>query len=340
MLKHSFFRWISETLPSQSLDVSWHVILWELVILQMQEVKCIKPRFLRSWDLTPTENVLTWQWRKKTPFEDVSPNKNGDFLVSGSLTPGVFFWTLAVQHFSQLPPRDLLEVGYRLSFHRFFVSRWWQLKDLLFSSLHPRNLTWNPKMKAWKTFFLSKWVIFRFHVSFLGCIWGNDPIWLRFFQMGWSQQIVFVVPWVKSTCEWCVSTWHRERFCIAAHLYHPRFLKTNPVWISLWQQCHCPLLTLVYFVPLQNLRKRSCHIFSDRMNWIWLKCMNIHIFCDKLPLHLGSWLWCMLRGWVASKKILLMAKNAANQLRLVVYPIIYRVLYIPGGCLWFLNHQQ
>ena len=31
---------------------------------------------------------------------------------------------------------------------------------------------------------------------------------------------------------------------------------------------------------------------------------------------------------------------ARNQLRLVVYPMIYRVLYIPGGCLGFLNHQQ
>ena len=33
-------------------------------------------------------------------------------------------------------------------------------------------------------------------------------------------------------------------------------------------------------------------------------------------------------------------RNPANQLRLVVYPIIYRVLYIPGGGLGFLNHQQ
>ena len=37
--------------------------------------------------------------------------------------------------------------------------------------------------------------------------------------------------------------------------------------------------------------------------------------------------------------ILLMAE-ILHQLRLVVYPIIYRVLYIPGGCLGFLNHQQ
>ena len=33
-------------------------------------------------------------------------------------------------------------------------------------------------------------------------------------------------------------------------------------------------------------------------------------------------------------------RNLANQLRLEVYPIIYKVLYIPGGCLGFLNHQQ
>ena len=31
--------------------------------------------------------------------------------------------------------------------------------------------------------------------------------------------------------------------------------------------------------------------------------------------------------------------NPANQLMLVRYPIVYRVFYIPGGCLGFLNHQ-
>ena len=33
-------------------------------------------------------------------------------------------------------------------------------------------------------------------------------------------------------------------------------------------------------------------------------------------------------------------KCGVHQLRLVSYPIVYRVLYIPGGCLGFLNHQQ
>ena len=36
--------------------------------------------------------------------------------------------------------------------------------------VHPWKLTWNPKTKVWKMKFLSKWVIFRFHVSFRGCI--------------------------------------------------------------------------------------------------------------------------------------------------------------------------
>ena len=38
--------------------------------------------------------------------------------------------------------------------------------------------------------------------------------------------------------------------------------------------------------------------------------------------------------------LLLMEENPANQLRLVVFPIIYKVLYIPGGYLRFLSHQQ
>ena len=33
---------------------------------------------------------------------------------------------------------------------------------------------------------------------------------------------------------------------------------------------------------------------------------------------------------------LLLMEEILHQLRLVVYPIIYRVIYIPGGCLGFL----
>ena len=37
--------------------------------------------------------------------------------------------------------------------------------------------------------------------------------------------------------------------------------------------------------------------------------------------------------------LLMVQKSGHHQLKLVVYPIIYKVLYIPGGCLGFLNHQ-
>ena len=33
-------------------------------------------------------------------------------------------------------------------------------------------------------------------------------------------------------------------------------------------------------------------------------------------------------------------KSYVHQLRLVIYPIIHGVLYIPGGCLGVLNHQE
>ena len=61
----------------------------------------------------------------------------------------------------------------QLQIHRYLaihLNKWLAINwDDETRSLLPRNLTWNPKMKAWKMFFLFKWVIFRFHVSFLGC---------------------------------------------------------------------------------------------------------------------------------------------------------------------------
>ncbi len=38
--------------------------------------------------------------------------------------------------------------------------------------------------------------------------------------------------------------------------------------------------------------------------------------------------------------LLMVQKSGEHQLILGKYPIIYRVLYIPGGCWGFLNHQQ
>ena len=44
------------------------------------------------------------------------------------------------------------------------------------------------------------------------------------------------------------------------------------------------------------------------------------------------------KGVIFREKLLM--EEILHQLRLVVYPIMYRVFYIPGGCLGFLNHQQ
>ena len=43
--------------------------------------------------------------------------------------------------------------------------------------IHPRKLTWNLKMNPWKRRFLWTTIIFRFHVSFLGCIYIISSIW-------------------------------------------------------------------------------------------------------------------------------------------------------------------
>ena len=58
------------------------------------------------------------------------------------------------------------------------------------------------------------------------------------------------------------------------------------------------------------------------------------------------WIWIIqLRqplkyGWLSGTRYLLKdtvdGRNPANQLRLVVYPMIYKVSYIPGSCLEFL----
>ena len=50
--------------------------------------------------------------------------------------------------------------------------------DVLFRAfvtflLHPRNLTWNLKIDPWKRRFLLRIIIFRFHVSFRGCMFYN-----------------------------------------------------------------------------------------------------------------------------------------------------------------------
>ena len=55
-------------------------------------------------------------------------------------------------------------------------------------------------------------------------------------------------------------------------------------------------------------------------------------------------LWCSWTLRICHEEEHITVDGSRNpgvqQLRLIVDPIIYRVLYVPGGCLWFLNHQQ
>ena len=58
-------------------------------------------------------------------------------------------------------------------------------------------------------------------------------------------------------------------------------------------------------------------------NWIWIELMLVFPINKKNKKHIPLLL-------------LVVQKSGVHQLRLVVYPIIYKVLYIPGGCLGFL----
>ena len=64
---------------------------------------------------------------------------------------------------------------------------------------------------------------------------------------------------------------------------------------------------------------------------------NSCVFLCKL--EMDDWSYQLWRKPQIDWMILLM-EEILHQLRLVVHSIIYRVLYIPGGCLGFLNHQQ
>ena len=55
-----------------------------------------------------------------------------------------------------------------ITYHWHMTYHWHIINRL--PSLHPRKLTWNLKMSPWKRRFLLKTIIFRFHVSFRGCI--------------------------------------------------------------------------------------------------------------------------------------------------------------------------
>ena len=66
------------------------------------------------------------------------------------------------------------------------------------------------------------------------------------------------------------------------------------------------------------------------------ECVLIHVRSAKLQTSTRGHVYLKRKGWYCWW----FRKSCVHQLRLEVSPIIYRVLYIPGGCLGFLNHQQ
>ena len=54
-------------------------------------------------------------------------------------------------------------------------------------------------------------------------------------------------------------------------------------------------------------------------------------------MRLNAGILCMKKAdfFLGRKEVLLLMAEILHQLRLVVCPIIYKVLYIPGGCLGF-----
>ena len=58
-----------------------------------------------------------------------------------------------------------------------------------------------------------------------------------------------------------------------------------------------------------------------------------------MGLHSQKLTWPWKHNHLKMYSLLLMAE-ILHQLRLVAYPIIYMVLYIPGGWEWDFSHQQ
>ncbi len=132
--------------------------------------------------------------------------------------------------------------------------------------------------------------IFYFHPE----NWGNDPIWL-IFSIGWLKPPTRK----KNTIMFC-KTQHHDIKCF--YLICPFHLDFRaPTSQSTYIQ---------KFMLKRTVKKIDSMCCEWRLAALatWWECVCVCV-----------WRCYTLDGW-----------NPANQLRLVVYPIIYRVSYIPG----------
>ena len=189
-----------------------------------------------------------------------------------------------------------------------------------------------------------------FHMAKKCLCFYFDPLWSSFptnCQSIWGRKRQF-----SSSGSWCyqhalgqhgwVTGWPRILwmmkslvfdFCVLKPYKDPRGFSS--LLILLMEKILHQLRLVVYpincRVSMGFIHPRWCRISSINSMILWMM--------KSLVLILRSETFIRTPRGFLSLLILLMEK-ILHQLRLVVYSIIYRVWYIPGGCLGFLNHQQ
>ena len=154
------------------------------------------------------------------------------------------------------------------------------------------------------------------------------------------------VPFISKCCD--VSFFFKFFFMHPSHLsFHFRDVHFNVMWATSFAGCNSGKLWMLKTSTFRWLpphlmsripRKLSAHALRLRVD-------SPHGFATSSTKKKES-KWFMAEATSPNYWVVVVGyycwwfRNPANQLRLVVYPIIYKVLYIPGGCLGFLNHQQ
>ena len=113
-----------------------------------------------------------------------------------------------------------------------------------------------------------------------------------------------------------------------------RPLLSHSPWISLKKTVTHKKSALNLYSPRENPSFASFFFFLAGKRVGWKRCM----MCDVFDFALGGWDVSFAGSTLSYLHTVLLAEEIrqTHQLRLVVYPSIYRDLHIPGGCLGFL----
>ena len=111
--------------------------------------------------------------------------------------------------------------------------------------------------------------------------------------------------------------------------------KTLYIYICTYIYMHMYINVYVYiYVSIKNIRMHL-HIWYINM-YIYTNIASVHV--HMYHVYNNETMWNILKpvNTKAKNMNILLMEDIPQHLRLVVYPIIYRVLYIVGGCLGFL----